>query len=325
MGPVPCLNQQVKTKQTEHIKNSRYLSCGPAVGAFALAGLCLAAAGPAAARHRANPLRNPAALVAATLAAYPQSAETIRFDHPGWAPVRVVRGGGWTAPTPAPQPAAVATAETMTFANPNAKPVQILRGEGGGTAPAGGEARGTSTEKVSFADPREAPVTVIRGPALAAGFGLGQEAGLGLYASANAADLDRVAFAVDGAESSHGADPGMWRADPAGPQGPMQVSRAAALDVGGGDRFDLVENRVLGRAYLARLFRRYGNWADAVMAYNWGPAHLDAWIAGGRPAVRLPIEVERYRDRVLSHAGLAPAGTGWPLLDPRRLASLAPR
>ena len=40
--------------------------------------------------------------------------------------------------------------------------------------------------------------------------------------------LDRVAYAVDGAESSHGEDRGMWGPDPSGPQGPMQVTEAAA-------------------------------------------------------------------------------------------------
>src|SRR5690242_9448652 len=47
-----------------------------------------------------------------------------------------------------------------------------------------------------------------------------------------ATPLDRVATAVDGAESSHGKDIGTWRPDPLGPQGPMQVSEAAAIDVG---------------------------------------------------------------------------------------------
>jgi len=119
------------------------------------------------------------------------------------------------------------------------------------------------------------------------------------------ADLDRVAFAVDGAESSHGLDLRMWRPQPAGPQGPMQVSEAAAIDVGGGDRFDLAENRALGRAYLARMYRRYGNWPDAIAAYNWGPGNVDAWIGGGRTGSSLPLEVERYRDRVLRDAALA--------------------
>src|SRR5215470_14870546 len=72
-----------------------------------------------------------------------------------------------------------------------------------------------------------------------------------------AVTLDLVAYAVHGAESSHGTDPQMWRAEPNGPQGPMQVTAAAAVDAGGGDRFDESQNRALGRAYLARMYRRY--------------------------------------------------------------------
>jgi hypothetical protein len=62
--------------------------------------------------------------------------------------------------------------------------------------------------------------------------------GMGALVPGGGATLDRVAFAVDAAESSHGADPGMWRSEPNGPQGPMQVTAAAAVDAGGGDRFD---------------------------------------------------------------------------------------
>ena len=68
------------------------------------------------------------------------------------------------------------------------------------------------------------------------------------------------------------------------------------------DRFDLTENRALGRAYLARMYRRYGNWPDAIAAYNWGPGNVDVWIGRGRAASSLPLEVERYRDRVLRDA-----------------------
>src|SRR5216684_1514051 len=102
--------------------------------------------------------------------------------------------------------------------------------------------------------------------------------GTGLLVPGGGAVLDRVAFAVDGAESSQGADPRMWRSEPNGPQGPMQVSADAAADAGGGDRFDDKENRTLGRAYLARMYRRYRCWPDAVAAYNWGPGRMDIWI-----------------------------------------------
>jgi Transglycosylase SLT domain len=120
------------------------------------------------------------------------------------------------------------------------------------------------------------------------------------------ATLDRVASAVDGAESSHGRDAAMWRPGPAGPQGPMQVSAGAATDVGGGDRFDWVQNRAIGRAYLAQLYRRYGNWPDAVAAYNWGIGRMNAWVDAGRPARRLDKGVAAYRDRVLLDSGLCP-------------------
>lgn len=139
---------------------------------------------------------------------------------------------------------------------------------------------------------------------------IAKNAYFGLFAAARAADLDRVAFAVDGAESNHAGDPGMWRPEFDGPQGPMQVSAAAAVDSGGGDRFDLSQNRQLGRAYLALLFRRYGNWPDAVAAYNWGPGNLDAWIAQGRPAIGLPLEVERFRERVLRDGGILQGSAG---------------
>lgn len=122
--------------------------------------------------------------------------------------------------------------------------------------------------------------------------------------AAVASPLDRVAYAVDGAESSHGADEAMWRPDPAGPQGPMQVSQAAATDVGGGDRFDSAENREIGRAYLEQLYRRYGNWPDAIAAYNWGIGNFDAWVKAGRPATGVVIGVSAYLGRVLHDSGL---------------------
>jgi Transglycosylase SLT domain len=116
--------------------------------------------------------------------------------------------------------------------------------------------------------------------------------------------LDRVAFAVDGAESSHGADEGMWRADPIGPQGPMQVSLAAAIDVGGGDRFDTEQNRAMGRAYLALLYHRYGDWPDAIAAYNWGIGNLESWVRAGRPANGSVAGVASYLGRILHDSGV---------------------
>lgn len=235
-----------------------------------------------------------AALVQQLIRRHARNVEIVTFTNRRLKPVRVVRGKDGAAPMP-PGPVAVAI---VSFADPRMKPVRVMRG-GATPARAGGQvpppvrrAPVARIEIVTFLDPRLRGVTVFRG-------GIAPTLDIGLYGAARGADLDRVAFAVDGAESSHGADPGMWRPEFAGPQGPMQVSAAAALDIGGGDRFDLAQNRLLGRAYLARLYRRYGNWPDAIAAYNWGPGNMDQWIGGGRPAEGLPLEVERYRDRVL--------------------------
>ena len=127
---------------------------------------------------------------------------------------------------------------------------------------------------------------------------------------ADGAALDRIALAVDRLESSYGTDPLMWRADPDGPQGPMQVSAAAAADSGGGDRFDTVQNWLLGRAYLSGLYRRYGNWPDAVAAYNWGPGNMNAWIGRGRQPDAMPAAVALYRVRVMDAALYGPLGRG---------------
>lgn len=117
-------------------------------------------------------------------------------------------------------------------------------------------------------------------------------------------ELDRVALAIYGAESSYGRNPLMWRPDLDGPQGPMQVAAAAARDVGGRDRFDFAKNRAMGRAYIARLYRRYGDWPDAIAAYNWGIGNVNGWISAGRPANQFPKNVAEYVSKVLRTSGL---------------------
>jgi Transglycosylase SLT domain len=222
---------------------------------------------------------------------------TVAFADPRRAPVKVVRGA-IGASAPARQAERI---EIVSFGRAHAQ-VAVVRGSAGsGPGRPLQPAPQAHMEMVAFADPHKSPVAVVRGPSLG-------NAAVELFGPAKGGELDRIAFAVDGIESRHGADPGMWRPEPDGPQGAMQVSLKAALDVGGGDRFDPRQNRLLGRAYLAQLYRRYGNWADALAAYNWGPGNLDQWIAGGRRAETLPLEVPRYVERALRDALLIGPG-----------------
>jgi hypothetical protein len=242
------------------------------------------------------------------------TVQLVTFPDTGWDAVKIVRGGSPARDKSGQKPATenTETAEIVTFADPRRSPVRILRGDSERALAMPGQVRpaAMTMQVVTFANLRDRPVNILRGA------GLPGTTETELFGPASAADLDRVAFAVDGAESSHGADLRMWRPEPGGPQGPMQISAAAAFDAGGGDRFDLAQNRALGRAYLARMYRRYGNWQDAIAAYNWGPGNLDAWIGGGRAADKLPLSVERYRNRVLREAVLAEPGmttaSRWP-------------
>ncbi|MGC2200290.1 MAG: lytic transglycosylase domain-containing protein [Stellaceae bacterium] len=228
-----------------------------------------------------------------------KSVQLVTFPATEWSPVKVVRGSAPVRDKRGNKPTdeQAETAEIVTFSDPQRTPVRILRGES--ATPGRIRPAAMTMEVVTFANSQDRPVSIVRG----SGFQAGAE--MELFGPASAADLDRVAFAVDGAESSHGADLRMWHPEPFGPQGPMQITAAAAFDVGGGDRFDLAANRALGRAYLDRMYRRYGNWPDAVAAYNWGPGNVDAWIGGGRAADKLPLMVERYRNRVLRDAAMS--------------------
>ena len=252
----------------------------------------------------------------------PVSVQIVSFPDTEWRAVRIIRGG-----TPAKDQTAgvepaerTETAEIVTFGDPNSKPVRVVRGDTDRAAAMPGRpltGSGTNSELVTFVNPRDQPVTVLRGS-------IAQSLpGIELFRPASEGDLDRVAFAVDGAESSHGTDLRMWGPELNGPQGPMRVSAAAAIDIGGGDRFDLAENRQLGRAYLARMYRRYGNWPDAIAAYNWGPGNMDAWIGSGRPSGSFPLEVERYRDRVLYDAGFDETSRNPLFYDTRQLPEVA--
>jgi hypothetical protein len=267
----------------------RCLVSAALVAMLALAcGGAAAEAGEALRKSREDAVLLPAGVARGTV-------ETMQFGDRRGPSVRLVRG---TAPTTT-QP----SREVVSFGTGRADHVTIVRGIAAPlTAGALRQAAltpGTRVEKVTFGD--ESPVTVVRGSTLRAAYSID------LFGPASAGELDRIAFAVDGVESRHGADSRMWRPEPNGPQGPMQVSAAAALDVGGGDRFDLRQNRLLGRAYLAQMYQRYGNWPDALSGYNWGPGNTDQWIAAGRRPERMPLETVRYIERVLRDALIATA------------------
>lgn len=117
-------------------------------------------------------------------------------------------------------------------------------------------------------------------------------------------NLDTVMQGVWQTESGNRQHDGEGRTirSPAGAIGVSQLmpGTASALGV---DPFDETQNREGGKRYLAAQFEKYGNWQDALAAYNWGPENVDKWIAGGRDPAKMPEETRRYIPSVLSKLG----------------------
>lgn len=113
-------------------------------------------------------------------------------------------------------------------------------------------------------------------------------------------ELHHVAAGVERIESGGRDLPPSAR----GVRGPMQLSDETARDLGV-DPADPEQNREGGRRYLEQLYEKYGNWPDALAAYNWGQRNFDAWERRGRPAGGMPAETQRYIPAVLTASGLA--------------------
>lgn len=76
----------------------------------------------------------------------------------------------------------------------------------------------------------------------------------------------------------------------------------------GVDPYDETQNREGGKRELATQFEKYGNWEDALAAYNWGPGNVDKWIAGGRDPSKMPAETRKYVPAVMASIGAEAQG-----------------
>lgn len=125
-----------------------------------------------------------------------------------------------------------------------------------------------------------------------------------------------VAFA-DGGISNLYEDVEYWESggkqgavSPKGARGVMQLMPGTMRDPGFGVtpmdelmRAGMSEeeaNRETGRKYLDAMYRRYGDQAVALAAYNWGPGNVDKWIKSGADPKKLPAETRSYISKVMS-------------------------
>lgn len=85
----------------------------------------------------------------------------------------------------------------------------------------------------------------------------------------------------------------------AGAIGIMQLMPGTAADLGV-DPYDEAQNVAGGTAYLNQLYARFGDLADTLAAYNWGPGNVSQALANGQP---FPTSVQGYIAKVLAALG----------------------
>jgi hypothetical protein len=86
--------------------------------------------------------------------------------------------------------------------------------------------------------------------------------------------------------------------------GVMQLEPGTAAQLGV-DPFDVNQNIRGGVAYLKQLYQKYGNWSDALAAYNWGPGKMDNALL---TATAIPGQVLNYVRGILGIGTVYNAG-----------------
>lgn len=146
--------------------------------------------------------------------------------------------------------------------------------------------------------------------------GTGPEAGAGKAQSFTLPEA--AARAADAAAQAEGVDPALVRAvmhvesrgradavSPVGARGLMQLMPGTATELGVNPD-DPADNARGGARYLKRMLERYnGNRDHALMAYNWGPGNVDAWLQTGKglKGRDVPEETRNYVRAVTSRLG----------------------
>jgi soluble lytic murein transglycosylase-like protein len=92
----------------------------------------------------------------------------------------------------------------------------------------------------------------------------------------------------------------------AGALGIMQLMPQTAAGLGV-NPYDANDNMRGGTLYLGQMFDEFGNWRDALAAYNWGPGNVSRTLNNGG---EFPSSVNGYVDSVSGILGGLPDSSG---------------
>jgi hypothetical protein len=132
--------------------------------------------------------------------------------------------------------------------------------------------------------------------------------------------LDNISHAIALTESGdeHFDKNGKVKISPKGAIGVGQFMPGTAKDRGI-DPYDEAQNRAEIPKLAGELFDKYGNWDDALAAYNWGPGNVDKWIARGRNEDQMPAETRNYISDTIRRAGMSEVAPTAVVKEKRRL------
>jgi len=85
-----------------------------------------------------------------------------------------------------------------------------------------------------------------------------------------------------------------------GAMGLFQLMPATAASLGVTDPYDPVQNTQGGITYLSQLFNQFGNWWDALIAYNWGPTNVTNYGSAAAPT-----SAKNYAASAIAASGIA--------------------
>lgn len=89
---------------------------------------------------------------------------------------------------------------------------------------------------------------------------------------------------------------------PVGAVGIAQFMPATAAELHV-DRLDPLQSIDGAGKYLKQMYDRFNNWQYALMAYNWGPGNVSAWLQGNRSSV--PAETQNYVAQITADVSVA--------------------
>jgi len=125
-----------------------------------------------------------------------------------------------------------------------------------------------------------------------------------ITAAANANGIPAPLAIAQGQQES-GLNPNAYNPS-SGATGLFQLLPATAASLGVTNLTDPVQNAGGGMRYLAQMYQRFGDWAEALAAYDWGPTNLANAIAkyGSDWMSYAPAETQNYVSSILSAAGM---------------------